>query len=39
MTLAVRHQKLSIVNIITGVAVIPTAVIGLLFFVQMLIHR
>lgn len=39
MTLAVRHQKFSIVNIITGVAVIPTAVLGLLFFVEKLIYR
>ena len=39
MTLALRHQKFSIVHIITGVALIPTAVLGLLFFVQMLIYR
>jgi hypothetical protein len=39
MTLAVRHQKFSIVHMITGVALIPTAVLGLLFFVEKLIYR
>jgi hypothetical protein len=39
MTVAVHHQKFSIVHIITGVAVIPTAVLGLLFFIEKLIYR
>ena len=39
MTLAVRHQKFSIMHMVTGVALIPTAVLGLLFFIEKLIYR
>jgi len=39
MTLAVHHQKFSIIHMVTGVAVIPTAILGLLFFIEKLIYR
>jgi len=39
MTVAVHHQKFSIIHMITGVAVIPTAVLGLLFFIEKLLYR
>jgi len=39
MTVAVHHQKFSIFHIIAGVAIIPTAVLGLLFFIEKLIYR
>jgi hypothetical protein len=39
MILALRHQKFSIMHMVTGVALIPTAVLGLLFFIEKLIYR
>jgi hypothetical protein len=36
---AVRHQKFTIFHMITGVAIIPTAVLLLLFFIEKLIYR
>jgi hypothetical protein len=38
-TIAVRHQKFTIFHMITGVAIIPTAVLLLLFFIEKLIYR
>ena len=38
-TVAVRHQKFSIIHMITGVAIIPTAVLLFLFFLEKLIYR
>jgi hypothetical protein len=38
MTVAVHHQKFTIIHMLTGVAFIPTAVLGLLFFIQYMIH-
>jgi hypothetical protein len=38
MTIQVRPNKLSILGIIAGVAVIPVTVLGLLFLAEKLIH-
>jgi hypothetical protein len=38
MTLAVHHQKFTLINMLSGVVFIPVAVLGVLFFVQNLIH-
>ncbi len=38
MTLTVRRNQLSILGIVAGVAIIPMGLLGLLFFVEKLVH-
>jgi len=38
MTLTVRRNQLSILGIIAGVAVIPMALLGMLFLAEKLLH-